>query len=769
MPITVPQIDSRTYQQLLDEALARIPVHTREWTNFNESDPGVTLIEVFAFLTENLIYRANLIPERNRRKFLQLLSVPLAPASPARGIVAVANERGPGEPFTLPAETEVRAGQVPFRLERGLDVLPVEARAYFKRKVINPDQQLIDYYNLLYASTAEPGGLDFYQTVLLDGTNLAGVDLNAETVDGSLWIALLVRPSEQPADATPDGWRKLRDEVRDRIRGKTLNVGLIPVLETARCILTPVGSAQGQDASAISYYMPKLPPEGKLPTDPEKCVAEYRALNPHRSDNVLTGPGIVELTLPSSIEALSLWTNLDPLESGVGDFPPALDDTAVGEKVLTWLRIRPSSAANARFLWAGINAMTVTQCVRVWNERLEPGTGMPDQVRKLSHRPVVPSSLTISVTSNGRMETWTETDDLLAAGGEIPSRDQRLPLGTKLPKQAKSEVFLLDAEAGEIRFGDGMRGKRPQAGAELRASYDHCLGNAGNVGKGAINLGSALPAGFTVTNPIPTWLGADAENVDEGEKQISYYVHHRDRLVTQVDFETIARRAPGIEIGRIEVLPAFHPDLSPNEPGDAPGVVTLMVIPRYDPKQPDAPQPDQLFLDALCHHLDPRRLVTTELVLRGPVYRDLWLSVGIGLMGGHAVAEVREALKRRLTEYLAPVRRNPVESSTGFEAGMEKGWPLRRSVTQRQLMAEASRVPGVLQVNDLLVAEGESDPLSEISLKGLELPRLAGISVVVGDPSPLGALRGAPTEPTDVQPSEARRRMVSVPVVPEEC
>ena len=68
MPLQIPKIDDRRYQDLLDEALSRIPVHNPEWTNFNRSDPGVTLIELFAFMTESLLYRANLIPERNRLK-----------------------------------------------------------------------------------------------------------------------------------------------------------------------------------------------------------------------------------------------------------------------------------------------------------------------------------------------------------------------------------------------------------------------------------------------------------------------------------------------------------------------------------------------------------------------------------------------------------------------------------------------------------------------------------------------------------------------------
>src|SRR5438128_2694330 len=126
MPITIPSIDNRRYQDLLDEALARIPVHTPEWTNFNESDPGVTLVEIFAFLTESLLYRADQIPERNRRKFLQLLGIGLQPAASARGIVTFSNERGPLTTITLNTGVEVRAGQIPFRTDRGLDVLPIQ-------------------------------------------------------------------------------------------------------------------------------------------------------------------------------------------------------------------------------------------------------------------------------------------------------------------------------------------------------------------------------------------------------------------------------------------------------------------------------------------------------------------------------------------------------------------------------------------------------------------------------------------------------------------
>src|SRR5256885_1208757 len=112
MPLTNLAIDERKFSDLRDEAVARIPVHNPEWTNFNKSDPGITLIEVFAFLTENLLYVADQVPERNRRKFLTLLGMPLEPGASARGLVTITNDRGPAQTVTLNGGLEVRAGDV---------------------------------------------------------------------------------------------------------------------------------------------------------------------------------------------------------------------------------------------------------------------------------------------------------------------------------------------------------------------------------------------------------------------------------------------------------------------------------------------------------------------------------------------------------------------------------------------------------------------------------------------------------------------------------
>lgn len=767
MPLPIPTLDDRRYQDLLDEALARIPVHNPEWTNFNKSDPGVTLIEVFAFLTENLLYRCNQVPERNRRKFLSLLGVPLQPAWYARGLVSFSNDRGPLQTITLNRALEVRAGEIPFRTEQGLHILPMEARCYFKRTLTNQPEELKAYYRQLYASyKGQPPTADIqlYETVPFPIRGGGEVDLGRETVDRSLWIALMLRAGDTP-------YAEKMDQARAALAGKTVSFGIVPSLSDATRRLIPGRQTRPEDVTLLQY---EIPIGGSLPATEADRVPQYRVLEARAEVNVLETPGIVQIKLPSSSSELRLWDNLDPLEPGVGDFPPALEDTKLNDRVITWLRVRAVAAAQAKLRWAGLNTVFVTQRARVANEVLPTGTGAPDQVVKLAKTPVVSGSLRLTVTPRtGAAEVWEEIDDLTSAGSEVPVPDPRFPAGASGPKSPRVKVFALDPESGQIRFGDGFRGARPPFGSTLRVDYDYGVGRAGNVGEGSINSSPALPAGIKVNNPVPTWGGAEAETVAEGEKQISRFLQHRDRLVSASDFDSIVRRTPGVDVGRVEVIPAFNPELSPNEPGDAPGAVSVMVIPKYDPVQPDAPVPDRLFLNTICEYIDPRRLVTTEVFLRGPVYKPIWVSVGIDVLSGMTMAEVGDAVKRALSQFLSPLppaNSKPVDELTALletpqYAESRRGWPLRKPVVDRELLAVASRVKGVLLVNDVLVAEGNKTADRQIKMNGLELPRVLGISVSLGAPQDLDQLRGQATPAPGTTPVS----LVPVPLIPEEC
>lgn len=76
MPLTLPELDDRRFDDLMAEARALIPSLAPEWTNHNLADPGITILELFAWLTEVLLYRLNRISEANVRTFLRLLNGP---------------------------------------------------------------------------------------------------------------------------------------------------------------------------------------------------------------------------------------------------------------------------------------------------------------------------------------------------------------------------------------------------------------------------------------------------------------------------------------------------------------------------------------------------------------------------------------------------------------------------------------------------------------------------------------------------------------------
>ncbi|MGA8097521.1 MAG: hypothetical protein WB810_02555, partial [Candidatus Cybelea sp.] len=84
MPLAVPNLDTRTFDDLVAEAKQRIPRYLPEWTDLNESDPGIALVELFAWMTEATLYQLNQAPNALRLKMLQLLGYSTRPAQPAK-------------------------------------------------------------------------------------------------------------------------------------------------------------------------------------------------------------------------------------------------------------------------------------------------------------------------------------------------------------------------------------------------------------------------------------------------------------------------------------------------------------------------------------------------------------------------------------------------------------------------------------------------------------------------------------------------------------
>lgn len=100
MPIPLPNLDDRRFVELVEEGIRLIPGLAPSWTDHNASDPGITFIELFAYISEMLMYRANRITDANKQAFVKLL----------RG--------DPAWTFTLPVDEEIRQAVLELRKER---------------------------------------------------------------------------------------------------------------------------------------------------------------------------------------------------------------------------------------------------------------------------------------------------------------------------------------------------------------------------------------------------------------------------------------------------------------------------------------------------------------------------------------------------------------------------------------------------------------------------------------------------------------------------
>ena len=106
MALMVPNLDDRRFQDLVDDAKRLVQQRCPEWTDHNVSDPGVTLIELFAWMTDQLVYRLNRVPDRNYVKFLELIGVTLFPPTAARTHVTLWLSSAQPDVVLIPAGTQ---------------------------------------------------------------------------------------------------------------------------------------------------------------------------------------------------------------------------------------------------------------------------------------------------------------------------------------------------------------------------------------------------------------------------------------------------------------------------------------------------------------------------------------------------------------------------------------------------------------------------------------------------------------------------------------
>jgi predicted phage baseplate assembly protein len=112
MSLPTPNLDDRRFQDLVDDAKRLVQQKCPEWTDHNVSDPGVTMIELFAWMTDQVLYRLNRVPDKNYVKFLELIGVRLFPPTAARTSITFWLSAPRPDVLTIPAGTEVSTEQI---------------------------------------------------------------------------------------------------------------------------------------------------------------------------------------------------------------------------------------------------------------------------------------------------------------------------------------------------------------------------------------------------------------------------------------------------------------------------------------------------------------------------------------------------------------------------------------------------------------------------------------------------------------------------------
>jgi predicted phage baseplate assembly protein len=107
MSLQTPNLDDRKFQDIVSEARSKIPLYCPNWTDYNLSDPGITIIELFAWMVDMLLYRLNRVPEKNYIKFMDMIGIRLEPPKPAKVNVTFRLSAPQPEQVTIPQGTEI--------------------------------------------------------------------------------------------------------------------------------------------------------------------------------------------------------------------------------------------------------------------------------------------------------------------------------------------------------------------------------------------------------------------------------------------------------------------------------------------------------------------------------------------------------------------------------------------------------------------------------------------------------------------------------------
>ncbi|MGR3932373.1 putative baseplate assembly protein [Streptomyces sp. BRA346] len=630
MTLPAPKLDDLTWADMMAAVRRRIPAESDgTWTLHAPVDPGVTLLELFAYLLEQRLYWLDQVPDALVVAILRLLDIePPRPARPAATVLHLAARQEDTAVPVVPTGTALTrdpTGRIVFTLDHDVAAFPL----------------------------AEGGEV----TVWTDRDRTADLRVRRG-------IALLA------SDGAPAEARFTLPLTGEHPAPGPISL-LIELDAPAACVPSWLpGAVDGVPPPAEltwSWFRPGTDISGTFEKVEDGTAGLRRS-------------GVVRVHPPAD------WTTQD---TGILVSTPAA--TYAAPPRLLQLAVNVSAAHHRTYRTA--DGSDLQEQIRAWLRLPGQHLVLPDAADRL-----------LEATLRLGDKEWQPVPDFTF--GAPPDR-----------------IFVLDRAEGALVFGDGLTGRVPRPDPDVQVAYVIGGGRDGNGGMTGNWLPAAdIPAAEAVSaaNLVRAEGGADPETVTEARRRAAASLGEVTRAVTADDFVTLARTTPGVAVARAYPALGEHPGFPCTT---VPGAVTVHIVPaapRDDLDREDfvaAPLPDPGMLCAVAARLEQARLLTSEVFVRGPRYRDVALRVD--LSGDPADrTRVATAATAALRRFLDPL----------VGGDDQDGWPFGQPLRPSALLRAAQRALGDL-TDIAAVAIGldgtdADEACDEVPLAAGELPVL---------------------------------------------
>ena len=673
MALPVPNLDDLQFQRdLVDEARLRIIRYCPEWTEYNVSDPGITLIELFAWMTEMIVYRLNKVPDKNYIKFLDMVGVELMPAASAEADLTFRLSA----PFPLSAESNTPA-VVPSGLEVATNAMGDAPEVIF--------------------TTTEP--------LIINGPVLS--QLRGDEFHKNYLPRLGIEIFHVFGAGRPQ-------------TGATFYLGFEDNNNIAGHILRLVFECERTEAVGIRREDPPLVWECSLgdgiweeilPSNLEGEKDTTGGLNNERGEITFYLPRAFRPDQVYGRNAYWLRCRFEPRRPEQG---------------------RYTESPRVRNVQAFALGATTTAVNAVFNyfEDLGTSSGDPGQSFQLAFSPVLDlhedETVEVEEIRDGLLVyvPWQRVKDF----SKSDRFDRHFVLET-----ATGQIHFgpsIRQPDGSVR----QYGRVPEVGRRIRITkYRYGGGVAGNVPTGRISvMRSAVPYIDRVSNMRRATGGRDQETLEEAKERARREMRAQYRAVTAEDFENLALSA-GREIARVKCLAPSTTD-SALPPGMVELLVVPAVADAIFAGDLSRLQLTERTINRVQQYLDEYRLLTTMLRVREPKYIGVKVRAEI-VVSEHirpeiVLGRVAEVLRQYLSP-LAPSGQNLLPE--GVVDPNWQGWPFGRSLYVAELYSLIQQVPGVKHVLDVQIRQRpvlpnkEAPPLGQLEdFAGATAGNLAG-------------------------------------------